>query len=235
MTPPHRQQYVVNDQVNAYQRLVDLAQLFTDDVRRACQAVGVGRGATVADVGCGPLGALDVLAQVVGPSGQVIGIDVDADALARAHQILDGQGLSNVRLICANLLTSVPREHMSGQQCDLAYSRLVLIHQPDPVAALRQIASLVRPGGYVVVHDWVMSSFPEFTPSIPAVSRYVSSCQKLMRARGASPDVPKHLSEVCRRAGLIEISQRGFVHMGPGMHGRTWPGSPIRLLRLRRD
>lgn len=208
-------EYVVNDQVNDYQRLVDFARVFSSDVEQACQQVGIGRGARVADVGCGPIGALEVLSRVVGDDGQVIGIDADRSALERARRILAQHGIGNVTLTQADLRVDDPIEVLSGQLVDLVYSRLVLIHQPDPVAALRQMASFIRPGGYLIVHDWLMDpAYPAFTPPIPAASWYVSVLQRLMRARGASPDVSRQFGAVGRQIGLEEVSQRGFVHMG---------------------
>src|SRR5688500_12303753 len=71
-----------------HRRLIALASAEFDHVVEACRRAGVTAGATVVDLGCGPLGALSALSSVVGPSGTVVGIDASATALERARQIV---------------------------------------------------------------------------------------------------------------------------------------------------
>lgn len=56
------------------------------------EAAGIGPGATVADIGCGPGAMTAVLAQVVGPTGSVIGVDTDPNALVAAAGVLSRPG-----------------------------------------------------------------------------------------------------------------------------------------------
>src|SRR5687768_11771451 len=61
-----------------HRRLIDLASHEEQHVVDACRRAGIGEGATVLDLGCGPLGGLAALAGVVGRAGTVIGIDASA-------------------------------------------------------------------------------------------------------------------------------------------------------------
>src|SRR3712207_3848335 len=80
-------------------RLVRIADLLARFVRETCYHTGLKPGSAVIDIGCGPLGALAVLADVVGPTGTVVGLDASAEALEHARLVLAGRGHTDVRLV----------------------------------------------------------------------------------------------------------------------------------------
>ena len=87
-TPQSRSPYVVESSLGEYDRLVRVAQAFDEHVQDGWRRAGLSGGARVIDVGCGPLGALLSLANLVGPNGFVVGLDLNAGALATAETIL---------------------------------------------------------------------------------------------------------------------------------------------------
>src|SRR5688572_9387139 len=91
-----------------HKRLVRQARRQDVFAREACVRAGLGAGDRAVDVGCGPRGALPVLAEVVGPAGVVLGLDASAASLAHARGELDGLGLSRVRLVQADLTAVAP-------------------------------------------------------------------------------------------------------------------------------
>lgn len=56
------------------ERLLFLAELLAPEVRAACERGGLRPGGKAIDVGCGPLGALTVLQQIVGPGVRSSGL-----------------------------------------------------------------------------------------------------------------------------------------------------------------
>jgi ubiquinone/menaquinone biosynthesis C-methylase UbiE len=56
----------------------------------------------VIDVGCGPGGILELLAERVGPRGRVVGLEVDPVHVAMARELVAEQGLTNVEVIQAD-------------------------------------------------------------------------------------------------------------------------------------
>ena len=80
-------------------RLMSFAQAADGHARDGLGRVGVGRGWKAIDVGCGPVGALLTLADLCGPEGAVLGLDMDKLSLQRARGILDHQGLEWVQLV----------------------------------------------------------------------------------------------------------------------------------------
>ena len=95
-------------------------------------------------MGCGPLGALLSLTNLVGPEGCVVGLDFNVGALATAEAILTQRGLTNVKFVHGDINTVALEDIPGAGSFDLAYCRLFLIHQRDPVAALRRMRDLVR-------------------------------------------------------------------------------------------
>ena len=111
--------------------------------------VGLRPGDRALDLGCGPLGVLDLLAERVGPTGRVVGIDREKRYLAIARQELDARGLGGVELVAADA-TGTDLEPASF---DLVHERLVLNNVPRPDAVVDEMVRLTRPGGHVAVQD----------------------------------------------------------------------------------
>jgi SAM-dependent methyltransferase len=114
----------------------------------------------VVDFGCGPGGVLDFLAERVGPFGHVLGIDADPTNVAQARSFRNTLGLANVTIEKGELACS----GLEGSSYDLAHARLVLHRCGDPVAVVREMARVVRPGGWVVSAeaDHICPRVPEF-------------------------------------------------------------------------
>lgn len=193
-------------------RLVGIADFLDPHVRDGLRRTDLGPGGRAIDVGCGALGALLTLSDVVGPAGVVVGLDQNETALATARAVLDRHGREHVRLLHANISTVDPAELCPPGPYDVAYLRLFLIHQPDPAAALRKIANLLRPGGYVVVQDLYLGTpWPDSVPPIPATHTMAEWVDALLGRRGAAPRVGSGFRALCREAGLEEVSQRCFT------------------------
>src|SRR5215471_16766629 len=94
MSDPSASQTYVFDQTQVdHDRLNRQARFLNPFAREACGRAGLKDGDRAIDVGCGPLGALPVLAELVGPRGTVVGLDADEAALARARVTLDRLGV----------------------------------------------------------------------------------------------------------------------------------------------
>ena len=111
--------------------------------------IGLRPGERALDLGCGPLGVLDLLAGRLGPAGRVVGIDREARYLAIARRELDARGLAAVELRCGDATAT----ELPAASFDLVHERLVLNNVPDPGAVVAEMVRLTRPGGHVVAQD----------------------------------------------------------------------------------
>jgi arsenite methyltransferase len=109
-------------------------------------------GSVVLDLGCGAGTDLLVAAQMTGPTGRVIGVDMTASMLDRARASADEMGLGNVELH-EGLIESVPLEDAS---VDVVISNGVIDLIPDKDAVFDEIDRMLRPGGRLQVADVVV-------------------------------------------------------------------------------
>jgi SAM-dependent methyltransferase len=104
-------------------------------------------GDRVLDVGCGTGATTATLAEAVGPTGHVLGVDIAPALLLRAHQRT--AGLPQVELREADAQTvSLDRDR------DLVFSRFGVMFFADVEAAFRNLVGALRPGGWLTFVCW---------------------------------------------------------------------------------
>jgi arsenite methyltransferase len=105
------------------------------------------RGIRGLDAGCGTGFPLIELAHLHGPSSHFTGIDIWADALARARLKLELHGLTNVDII----ETDVASMPFPNAQFDLVVCNIGINNFPDAGAALRECRRVARSGARLVL------------------------------------------------------------------------------------
>jgi SAM-dependent methyltransferase len=158
-------QYAFADRAHEQRRLASQAEEFDPLTERVFRAAGVAVGMRVLDLGSSAGDVAILVSRLVGPEGEVVGVERDPNAVASANAGLAQARISNVRFMQGDAQT------LDGlaDRFDAAVGRLVLMYLPDPAAALRRIAGLVRPGGLVCFHegdmayDWAAPMTPLWT------------------------------------------------------------------------
>jgi SAM-dependent methyltransferase len=105
--------------------------------------------ARVLDAGCGPGRELQEMARLV-PEGEVVGIDLSAAMVTKAHETTSADGTTNCAFFQADV-GDLPK--VFEGKFDLVYSCLAHHHYPDPAAAARSILRSLRPGGIYCIVD----------------------------------------------------------------------------------
>jgi SAM-dependent methyltransferase len=140
--------YVLGHGANEVRRLELQSRLLAPGTERTLRAAGLAPGMSVLDVGTGAGDVAMLAAEMVGPSGSVLGIDREASVLERARERAEAAGLACVRYEAATI-DALPKD----QTFDAVLGRYVLLFQPDRAAFLRQAATRVRPGGTLVMME----------------------------------------------------------------------------------
>jgi SAM-dependent methyltransferase len=209
--------YILDGSDDDLRRLLSLAEASQEMARSAFRRVGVEEGWQAIDCGCGPLGGLAVMAELVGPAGRVVGVDASEPAVQRARSVTAALQLGNVEVFAGDINELGPE--VVGGPFDLAYTRLVLMHQPDPVRTLGQIARLLRPGGWIVAQEALRSPPPRSHPHLDALGAYWDLVYEVLeRAGGVPHDSVDGLSGSARAAGLEVVVVKGtFGVHDPGL------------------
>ena len=200
--------YILDGTDQDLRRLLSLAETFAESARAALVRAGVQPGWTVIDCGCGPLGALAVLADIVGPAGHVVGVDSNPAAVQRARAVVSALELGNADLVAGDLHDM--DSAALGGPFDLAFTRCFLVHQADPVRTLRHIAGLLSPGGLVVAQEPLRNPAPRAHPHVPAAAEAWDLIQEVRDRAGLPPEAVESLPRTAREAGLEVAALHGF-------------------------
>ena len=201
----HNVPYSLATGAAAVRRLLLLHNVYSPTGRRVLQQAGLRPGMRVADFGCGIGAAAGMLAEMVGPSGSVTGIDINHAQLEQARYICERKGFTNVFFkeaeACA---TGLPRASF-----DLAYCRFLLLHLPDPLSCLREMRDVLKPGGLLVVEDGDIASSGSMPPT--ALNTCGELFTRLGQSRGLNYSLARNLYHLVKAAGFahpeIEIHQ----------------------------
>jgi SAM-dependent methyltransferase len=205
-----REDYFLGHRRAEQERLQQQAEQLRPEAERLFDDIGLAAGARVLEIGCGPRGCLDLLAERVGPSGSVTAIERNEEAAGLAREFVAGRGLRNVEIHCGDARsTGLPRASF-----DLVTARLVLVNVPHSEEIVAEAVALARPGGAVAFHevDWAaMICDPPLSAWDTFVKLFVSQSIK----GGSDPFVGRKLPRLLRSAGLVDIRVHPIMHVHP--------------------
>jgi SAM-dependent methyltransferase len=191
--------YTIRGGIEGRERLRILARVMQPTTLALLNRAGVRPGIACLDVGCGGGDVAFDLARLVGPSGRVVGTDIDGTKLEIARHEAVQQGLTNVEFVFDDIAHEHPRETF-----DLVHARFVLTHLPDPERAVLHLRSAVRPGGTIVLED--IDFRGHFShPESPALRRYVDVYTQLVQRRGGDPNIGPRLPSLLAAAGFQDV------------------------------
>jgi SAM-dependent methyltransferase len=188
----------------AVRRLHVLHNIYSPAGRRVLIQAGLTQGMKVADFGCGVGVVSRMLAEMVGPSGSVTGIDVNGAQVEQARQLCMNEGLRNTRFVEASAYST----GLERGTFDLVYCRFLLLHLTDPTACLREMRELLRPGGILVVEDGDLTSAGSAPPT--ALNAFADLFGRLGPTRGLDYTLGRNLYHL--------VSSEGFCDVGLEIH-----------------
>jgi SAM-dependent methyltransferase len=150
----------------------------------------------VLDLGSGVGDVAFVAAELVGSSGEIVGIDQSGESVAQANSRAREQGAANVGFTVGDI-----HEVAGGGPFDAIIGRLVLMYVPDPTAELRTQAGALRPGGVVAPIEFELQSARSI-PSTPLVSQAHLWLSQAFKRSGIEGALGPRLWAVLQEAGL---------------------------------
>jgi ubiquinone/menaquinone biosynthesis C-methylase UbiE len=188
--------YVLGHSDAELARLATQARLIDPITRRFLVDAGVREGMRVLDFGTGAGDVAFLAAELVGPSGEVLGIDRASAAVNAARDAAARRALKNVSFVEGD-----PAQLTFGRPFDAVIGRYVLQFQPNPGAVLGSLCLRLRPGGIVAFHEVDHQG----AGSSPRVESYELCCEAVREALnkgGAETSMGAKLPAAFAAAGL---------------------------------
>ncbi len=205
-------EYPVDNSARELHRLTRQAALLEPLTRPFLRDAGLSPGMRVLDVGSGAGDVSLLAADLVGPTGHVVGADRSAAAVALARARVEGLGLRNIEFVEGD-----PTGLSFDEPFDAIVGRLVLMYYPDPVAALRRLASCLMPGGLLAFQEadyhgrWSV-------PEAPLHNQCLRWITGVLAAVGAHTDLGFGLHRAFVEAGLGTPHLSCCASVGGGAH-----------------
>jgi SAM-dependent methyltransferase len=171
---------------------------------------GLGAGMRVLDIGSGVGDVAMLAARIVGPSGSVTACDLDEKALAILQERAAGGGLANISTLAGDL-----HELDLPHDLDAVTGRHILIHVPDPLAIVRLVSGLVKPGGVVVFQEYDFSVMHAGFPPTPLRDRTFEVFRDFF-GKARHGNMGTRLPVLFAAAGLTDIDARAEYPVGLG-------------------
>jgi SAM-dependent methyltransferase len=207
--------YVLGSEEQERERLTHQSRLLEPITDRFLREAGLEPGMRVLDLGSGVGDVSAIAARIVGADGEVVGVDSDPVMVETARERVEREGLP-VRALDGDVM----RLNLDEPPFDAVVGRLILIHLPDPVAAVRAAKAHLRPGGLVAFQDFTTKEvrvYPPLPKTLLALHRINDTFERL----GADTRSGDNLRSIFRAAGLPEPALQLEAIIGGA------PGDPI--------
>jgi SAM-dependent methyltransferase len=190
------QDYFLGHSEAEIERLALQSAFFREPTETLLKRAGIAPGMRVLDIGCGGGDVSLLAAEMVGPSGAVVGIDGTAAAVSAARRRVEALGISHVTFAVAELesfAAEVPFDALIG--------RFLLMYLPDPAATLRLLFRNLRAGAVVAFLEMEMRSARGY-PDAPLFARCVDWYSAAIELAGFRSDMGGRLLTAFQDAGL---------------------------------
>ena len=192
-------------------RLQRQAQLYGPLTRRLFIEAGIGSGMRVLDVGSGAGDVALLVAELVGPTGQVVGVDTNAGILDLARSRVQAAGWTNITFSAGDIRTA----SLDGL-FDAAVGRFVLAFVGNRPELLQSCARRLRPGGVVVFQEHDVVTGYRAVPASPLVEQWRRWILQVAEAVGIDTGFTMQLYDDFCAAGLSAPQLRYEVPIGGG-------------------
>src|SRR5262245_6014323 len=180
-----------------HERLIRQAERIAPVTERLFSEAGIGTGQRVLDLGSGVGDVAMLLARIVGPAGEVVGIERDASSIVRAKARVAEAGLRNVSFTETDV-----NEIVSDKPFDAVVGRFILTFLPDPVSVCRSVVRLVHPDGIIAFQEPSWTVMLALGARLPLWFRVRQLIHEILLRSGANPEMGLALYPIFQEVGL---------------------------------
>lgn len=191
--------YPIERRTGEIERLHVQSKAMAPDANAMLDRFGSMQGWTCLDIGCGPGGITDLLSARVGPSGRVVGIDMDREFLDHARR----NAAANIEFRQGDAYNS----GLPAGSFDLVHMRFVASTAGNPERLFEESMRLARQGGIVALQEPDGSTLHCYPPH-PAWDRLQGALMGAFKGVGADLGLARQLFFLARQAGLRDVQYR---------------------------
>jgi SAM-dependent methyltransferase len=190
------------------------------------QRAGVTVGKRVLDVGAGPGYATVDLAEIVGPSGEVVALERSDNFVRAMEQACRVRSLTNVKIHEVDLMS----DDLPAGDYDFVWCRWVVSFVNDPALLIQKLSRAMRKGSVSIFHEYGHYETWRFLPRLPMQERFREHVIATWRESGGEPDGAARLPELLSKNGFVIRSSRPHVFcLRPDDYMWQWPATFIEI------
>ncbi len=173
-------------------------------------------GERVIDLGAGPGFVAEDLARIVGPTGQVLGLEQNPAYVKHGRRLALEAGLGQLDMRCHDLL----RDPLPTGRFNLIWCRWLAMFLPEVGPLLDPLPHSLARGGRVLFHEYVHWDTFGLHPHGHAIARFSRAVQHSFRQAGGDPDISRRLPSLLAARGFTIEDLLPLPVLG---RAGTWP------------
>ncbi|WP_084801200.1 class I SAM-dependent methyltransferase [Bradyrhizobium sp. Tv2a-2] len=206
---PLQAHYVLGHTSVEQQRLIRQARVLAPLTERFLRDAGISPGMRVLDIGCGMGDVTMIAAQCVGTAGHVTSIDLDQASIETAQRRAAAFGFENTSFHRAGIA-----EYLPSNPFDAIIGRLVLQFIPDPIAIIKRLYGMLRPGGILALQEPTWKLWLTYSAHLPLRLSVTKVAHDAFQAGGASTEMEQQLYQGFIACGLHAPQLRVELPLG---------------------
>ena len=188
------------------------------------QKAGITLGKRVLDLGAGPGYAAVDLAEIVGPSGEVVALERSSNFVKAMQEMCRARQLTNVKIHELDLMT----DDLPKGVYDFSWCRWVASFVNDPARLIRKLGGVMPKGSVAIFHEYGHYETWRFFPRVPHQEKFREHVIATWRESGGEPDGAASLPALLSENGFVLRSATPHIFcLRPNDHMWQWPASFI--------
>lgn len=176
---------------------------------RYLESLGIGKGWRCLEVGPGAGSIARWMADRVGRRGKIVAADINP-------RFLNDVRIPNLEV----RQQDIAEDRIEEREYDLVHARLVLMHIPDPMRALRRMVKALRPGGWLLIEDGDLLSIQVVSKDHPDADTFVyvmnAVRRHLEKSHTFDTSFGRSLPDMFEAAGLVDIDNEVTLRVARG-------------------
>ena len=212
--------YVLGTHQEELSRLGLQHRVWRPVVLECWQRAGITVGKRVLDLGAGPGYAAIDLAEIVGPTGEVVAVERSHNFVCAMETMCRARSLANVRIHELDLMTG----ELPKGSYDFAWCRWVVSFVDDQSLLIEKLGKIMPKGSVAIFHEYGHYETWRFVPPLPMHERFREHVIATWRESGGEPDGALQLPRLLGENGFVVRSATPHIFcLRPGDYMWQWP------------